>query len=103
MNLEKNLKLTMLFEFYSKLLTEKQQNIFIMYYFDDISLGEIAVINNISRQAVRDSLIKAESSLRNFEEKLGMVSKYEQTKKILNSNDIHEEIKMKILQVWEGK
>lgn len=103
MNIEKNLHLTMLFEFYYNLLTTKQQDIFKMYYFEDISLGEIAIINNTSRQAVRDCLVKAQSSLFNFEDKLNLLKKYQQTQNVLNSSSVDEETKKRIMQVWEGK
>lgn len=103
MEIEKNLKLTLLFDFYGVLLTEKQQQMFRMYYYDDISLGEIALINNISRQAVRDSLKKAEITLNSFETKLGMLSKYEQTKNLLekNSSEISSSFYKKIMKIWE--
>ena len=55
-DLEKNIYVSNLFDFYKNLLTEKQQSIFISYYFNDIGLSEIAQTKGISRQAVLDSL-----------------------------------------------
>ena len=51
-------KYNQLFDFYGCLLTEKQQEYFTSYYFDDMSLAEIADEHNISRNAVHDQLKK---------------------------------------------
>lgn len=103
MEIEKNLKLTKLFDFYGVLLTERQQEIFRSYYFDDISLGELSLTFGISRQAVRDSLIKAERSLLEFEKNLNEVSKYEKVLLWINENKdklSKDEIE-NLLKIWE--
>ncbi len=64
-----------LFDYYQPLLTEKQQEIFIDYYANDFSLGEIAESNNISRNAVFDTIKKVEKLLDYYEEKLKLVAK----------------------------
>ena len=56
--LEKKNKYNHLFDYYGCLLTEKQQEYFTSYYFDDMSLAEIADIYNVSRNAVHDQLKK---------------------------------------------
>ena len=56
--LDKKNKYNQLFDFYGCLLTEKQQEYFTSYYFDDMSLAEIADEHNISRNAVHDQLKK---------------------------------------------
>jgi hypothetical protein len=67
---EKNVKMSMLNEFYGKLLTQKQYEIIDDYYNNDLSLSEIAENNKITRQAVRDILKKGEKKLFEYEEKL---------------------------------
>ena len=57
MILEDNLKLSLLFEMYGNLLTEKQKLYLDGYLNKNLSLTEIAEVNNSSRQAVND-LIK---------------------------------------------
>jgi len=79
-DLNKKVELSILADFYGNLLTEKQQQIFEMYYQNDLSLFEIAEELNITRQAVRDALVKAEQQLCETESKCGFVKKYNQTK-----------------------
>ena len=50
------LQLTLLYDFYGELLTEKQKLVYEMYYQNDLSLSEIEKELSISRQAVRDQL-----------------------------------------------
>lgn len=54
MTLEQRAKLTVLYDLYGGLLTEKQQDVFDLYYQCDLSLGEIAAEQNISRTAVHE-------------------------------------------------
>ena len=69
------LQMTLLFDYYGGLLTEKQNTFFDLYYNQDLSLAEIAEEVGISRQGVHDALIKAEAALQEFEEKLGCVAR----------------------------
>ena len=68
--------MSMLFDFYGDLLTDKQKELFDLYYNEDLSLTEIAEHAEISRQGVRDAIIRAESILRDTEDKVGLVRKY---------------------------
>lgn len=68
--------MSMLFDFYGDLLTEKQKELFDLYYNEDLSLTEIAEHAEISRQGVRDAIIRAETILRDTEDKVGLVKKY---------------------------
>lgn len=69
------LGLSLLFDYYGELLTEKQRTCFDLYYNQDLSLGEIAQEAGISRQGVHDSLSRAEAALRTMEEKTGAVAR----------------------------
>lgn len=61
--------MTLLFDYYGELLTEKQKTCFDLYYNQDLSLSEIAEEAGITRQGVHDTLARAESVLRNMEDK----------------------------------
>ncbi|HQA20008.1 MAG TPA: YlxM family DNA-binding protein [Bacilli bacterium] len=80
--LEKKEHLSNLFDFYESLLTSKQQEYFRYYYFDDLSLSEIANIYGVSRNAIYDVLQKTFSLLESYEEKLGLFKKYKQRQKL---------------------
>jgi len=71
-------KINLLYDFYGSLLTERQQNFIELYYGEDLSLGEIAEQFDVTRQAVHDTLKRAEQILENYEEKLGLVGKFSQ-------------------------
>lgn len=66
-----------LFDFYGNLLTDRQQNIFKLYFHDDLSLGEISENLKISRQAVYDTIKRTEDILKNYEDKLALFTKYQ--------------------------
>lgn len=68
--------MSMLFDFYGELLTEKQKELFDLYYNEDLSLSEIAEQAEISRQGVRDAIVRAETILRDTEDRLHLVRRY---------------------------
>ena len=67
------LEMTLLFDYYGELLTERQKMCFDLRHNQDLSLAEIAEELNVSRQGVHDNLSRAEALLRNMEEKTGCV------------------------------
>ena len=69
------LEMTLLFDYYGELLTDRQRMCFDLRYNQDMSLGEIAEELQVSRQGVYDNLSRAEALLRNMEEKTGCVSR----------------------------
>lgn len=73
--MEKKVEVSILWEIYGKLLTEKQCEFIEDYYNNDLSLSEIAENNEITRQAVRDILKKGEKKLFEYEEKLGIMKR----------------------------
>ena len=74
--LEKNEILGDLYAYYGCLLTRSQQNYFEDYYYNDLSLGEIAANHHVSRQAVYDNLRRCRKLLKNYEDNLHMKSDY---------------------------
>ncbi|SCG83476.1 UPF0122 protein [Proteiniborus sp. DW1] len=88
---EKIVEIGLLFDFYGKLLNDKQYSAIEFYYIHDLSLSEIGELLGISRQGVHDLLKRTEKKLFIFEEKLGLVKKFsenkEKIKEILDSTD----------------
>lgn len=82
--LSKKVKISILCEIYGNLLTDNQLDILDDYYNNDLSLGEIAENNNITRQGVRDLIKRAELKLFDYEEKLGFMEKKDNNEKYLN-------------------
>ncbi len=74
--MEKNIEISLLFDFYGQLLKEQQQEAVTLYYNDDLSLSEIAQQMGITRQGVRDCIKRAEARLYGFEEKLGLYKRF---------------------------
>lgn len=74
----------LLYETYKEMLTHNMQDVFEQYYFSDLSLREIAANNNVSFQAIRDTLKKAEKQLEDMETKIKMLALKE---KILQLNE----------------
>lgn len=74
MDIKKTLHMNVLFSYYKPLLTDKQQEYMQLYYSDDLSLGEIAEIYKVSRQAVHDTINRTEKTMETYEEKLHIIS-----------------------------
>ena len=89
-------RVSLLFDFYGELLTKRQKEVMELYYEENLSLSEIADEFSISRQGVHDALKNAEKSLNGYEEKLGLVAKFQK------STDAVEQIDMVIDEVIEA-
>ena len=76
-------RMTMLYDFYGELLTERQQEFFDLYYNEDLSLAEIAENYGISRQGVRDVIVRAEGIMTEMEDKTGIIKRFHKMQKTL--------------------
>ena len=74
--IDKITEASLLYDFYGQLLTKRKQDVMRLYHEENFSLAEIAEEFGVSRAAVYDSLKSAEKSLRDYEEKLGLVQKF---------------------------
>jgi len=77
-------EMCLLYDFYGDMLTDKQKEIFDLYYNDDLSLSEIAEITGITRQGVRDSVVRSEASMKLMEEKTGLIDRFNKTRETMN-------------------
>ncbi len=91
--MEKFTKISLLIDIYGNLLKGRRKEVLNLYYNEDYSLSEIAEIFNITKQGVRDFLLKGEKELLDYEDCLEILSgKFDQDNmlsKIIESNDIN--------------
>ncbi|MCI8453533.1 MAG: YlxM family DNA-binding protein [Lachnospiraceae bacterium] len=81
--MEKIVEQGLLYDFYGELLTAHQRRIYEDVVFHDMSLSEIAEEQGISRQGVHDLIKRCDKILNGYEEKLGLIRKFNQTKKMV--------------------
>ena len=74
-------RMAMLFDFYGDLLTERQKEFYDLYYNEDLSLAEIAENYGISRQGVRDVIVRAEAAMTEIEDKTHLIRRFYQMQK----------------------
>lgn len=94
--MDRKLYLNILYDCYKELFTDKQQQYFEQYYWDDLSLGEIADNSGVSRNAIHNQLKIMEEKLLELEEKLKLNNKKEEIIKLLDGkvdNELIENIK----------
>lgn len=90
--IEKREELIELYDLYCSLLTDKQKNYFEEYYFLDLSISEIAINHEISRNGVFDQIKRVSILLMDYEEKLKLKSKIDQIVQLQIKDEIKEEV-----------
>ena len=75
--LEERVELSLLYDFYGALLKENQRRMFEANVLEDYSLTEIAEEEGISRQGVYDAVKRASGQLKRYEERLGLVKRFQ--------------------------
>ena len=69
-------RMAMLYDFCGDLLTDRQKEFYDLYYNEDLSLAEIAENYGITRQGVRDVIVRAEAYLTEIEDKTGLIRRF---------------------------
>lgn len=89
-----------IYEIYKGLLTDREQDYFENYYFEDYNLQEIADNNKVSKSYVGKYINGIEEKLNNYEEILKI---YDKTNKIRNAIKYTDdlEVKVKIEEIIE--
>lgn len=87
MKIDEITRQSLLYDYYGALLTERQREVMELYHEENLSLTEIAEEMDISRQGVHDALKKAERALEAYEQKLGLVEKFQETNRSINEID----------------
>lgn len=85
--MEKIVMQTYLYDFYGELLTKHQKDIYEDVVFHDMSLSEAAEQHGISRQGIHDIIKRCNRTLKEYEEKLGLIEKFIKTKELVR--EIH--------------
>lgn len=76
LDMEEKLEQAYLYDFYGELLNEHQRQVYEDFVFNDLSLGEIASEEGISRQGVADLIKRCNKKLLDYEAKLHLVEKF---------------------------
>lgn len=84
-----------LYDLYGNLLTNKQKNYFEDYYFNNLSLSEMAENYDVSRNAISKQLHNIVSKLIDYEEKLQLLNKKNKLLKLFDMID-NDELKKKL-------
>ena len=87
MRIESIAENSLLYDFYGQLLSRRQQEVMALYHEENLSLSEIAEEFGISRQAVHDTLKKAEQALADYEAKLGLVRTLQRSEAVIRKID----------------
>ena len=85
----------MLYDYYSELFNDKQKKYFEDYYFDNLSLSEIAQNDNVSRNAIHKGIKSVVNKLYEYEEKLKLYDRDKKLKAIIDkvtNNQIKKEL-----------
>ena len=69
-------RMALLYDFYGDMLTDRQKEFYDLYYNEDLSLAEIAENYGITRQGVRDVIVRAEAILTELEDKTGIIKRF---------------------------
>ena len=80
-------ELSLMLDYYGAFLTGKQAEILMMSADEDMSLAEIAETFGVSRQSVRETIVKASEKLAGFEEKLGLIERDRRLSALLSRLD----------------
>ena len=75
--MEEKIEQAYLYDFYGELLNEHQRKIYEDFVFNDLSLGEIADEEGISRQGVHDMVKRCTKTLEGYESKLHLIEKFQ--------------------------
>lgn len=79
--------ISMLYDFYGNLLSDRQKEFLRLYREENFSLSEIAQELDLSKQGVFDGVKKAEIALYAYEEKLKLLERFQKTEQILKKID----------------
>lgn len=98
--LEKNNLYLTLYSYYKNLFTSIQKEYFELYFYMDMSLSEISIEKNVSRNAVFLQLKKICQKLDEYENKLSLNKKNLELLKEIKKIEKEKNIDLEILRKW---
>lgn len=101
--MESRQRIIILYDYYGELLSDDNKKYFEDYYFDNLSLGEIAENNSISRNAIHKHIKNAIEKLEFYEEKLKLYEKDKKIDELIKciSNDDEKNIVIKFIEKYK--
>ena len=101
--MESRQRIIILSDYYGELLSDDNKKYFEDYYFDNLSLGEIAENNSISRNAIHKHIKNAIEKLEFYEEKLKLYEKDKKIDELIKciSNDDEKNIVIKFIEKYK--
>lgn len=97
--MEEVIYLNELYDFYGSLLTDKQRDYFENYYFNNLSLGEMAENYDVSRNAIHKQLKIVEERLKYYEENLELLEKSKKAEELVQKIS-DEKLRNEILELF---
>ncbi len=97
--MEEVIYLNELYDFYGSLLTDKQRDYFENYYFNNLSLGEMAENYGVSRNAIHKQLKIVEERLKYYEENLELLKKAKKAEELVQKIS-DEKLRNEILELF---
>ena len=76
MKIDEITQASLLYDFYGQLLSKRQSEVMELYHEENLSLAEIAENCGISRQGVRDVIVRAEAAMNELEDKTGLLKRF---------------------------
>ena len=101
--MDRTIYLNNLYDDYQGLLTQKQQQYFEDYYFQNLSLSEMAENYHVSRNAIYGQLKLVEKKLEAFEQILKLYQKKQKVKELLKEIPDSDRVKQILDLLWEEK
>lgn len=87
------LEFTRLFDLYKGLLTEHQQKVFRDYYFENLTIEEIALNSAVSKNAIAKTIRQVKQALKQYEEQMHFLKYIEKLKnEFKNEEDVLKRI-----------
>lgn len=88
--MDEQIYITSLYDYYKNLLTDKQRDYFEDYYFDNLTMEEIALNNEVSKNAISKSLLEVVKKLEEYENSLHLLSNRKSIEEILNTDELNK-------------